>query len=199
VVEPSDAERSGRVRLPVIGSGLSLARRATSAATDAAGRAALAGLDALLDWEVTDEAVKRVLASPVADRAVGHALRGPLVDAIARDITRYAVLERVTDELVSDDAELERVVGAALDSPVVERLAAQVIESRLLDTIVERLLDSEDLWLLVDEIAQSPAVTDAISHQSVGFADQVAGQVRVRSRRADAGLERAARRLLRRK
>ena len=51
---------------------------------------------------------------------------------------------------------------------------------------------------MVDEIAHSPAVTDAIGQQSVGFADQVAGQVRVRSQRADARVERVARRLLRR-
>jgi hypothetical protein len=186
------------VRVPLLDEGLRLGRRATSAATDTAGRAALAGLDALLDWRYTDEAVERVLASPVANRAVGHALRGPLVDAIARDLTRYAVLERVADELVIDEDALERVVGTALESPAVERVATQVIESRLLDTIVERLLESEELWLLVDEIARSPAVTEAIGQQSVGFADQVAGQVRVRSQRADARVERVARRLLRR-
>jgi hypothetical protein len=41
-------------------------------------------------------------------------------------------------------------------------------------------------------------VTEAITRQSVGFADQVAGQVRDRSRNADARLERAARRVLKR-
>jgi hypothetical protein len=187
------------VRVPLLSQGLGLGRRASSAAADVVGRAALAGLDALLDWRYTDEAVKRVLSSPVADRAIGHALRGPLVDAIARDLTRYAVLERVVDELVVDEAELERVVGSVLESPAVERVAAQVIESRLLDTVVERLLESDELWLMVDEIARSPAVTEAIGQQSVGFADQVAGQVRVRSQRADARLERVARRVLRRK
>ena len=75
----------------------------------------------------------------------------------------------------------------------------RVMESRLLDETVDRLLDSEELWLLVQEIADSPAVTDAIGRQGIGFADQVAGGVRARSRRADAWLERAARRALRRK
>jgi hypothetical protein len=51
----------------------------------------------------------------------------------------------------------------------------------------------------VREIAYSPEVMDAISRQGVGFADQVAGGVRARSRRADAWLERVARRALRRK
>jgi hypothetical protein len=63
---------------------------------------------------------------------------------------------------------------------------------------VRRLLESEDLWLLVEEIARSPAVTEAITQQSMGFADQVAGGVRAGSRRADIWLERAARRALRR-
>ena len=61
-----------------------------------------------------------------------------------------------------------------------------------------RLLESEELWLLVDEIARSPAVTEAIGQQSIGFADQVAGAVRTRSFSADDRLEGAARRLLRR-
>jgi hypothetical protein len=123
-------------------------RAASEVATEAAGRAALAGLDALLRWRYTDEAVERV-----ADR-------------------------------VFEDA--DRVVNRVFE------------DTRLLDSVVERLLESEELWVLVDEIARSPAVTEAITQQSVGFADQVAGQVRLRSQRADAGLERAARRLLRR-
>jgi hypothetical protein len=63
---------------------------------------------------------------------------------------------------------------------------------------VARLLESEDLWLLVDEIARSPAVTEAITQQSLGFADQVAGGVRARSRSMDDWLEHKARRALRR-
>jgi len=60
------------------------------------------------------------------------------------------------------------------------------------------VLASEELWLVVEEIAQSPAVTAAITQQTAGFADQVAGEVGLRSRRADARLERVARRLLHR-
>jgi hypothetical protein len=50
----------------------------------------------------------------------------------------------------------------------------------------------------VDEIARSPAVTEAITQQTMGFADQVADGVRAGSRRADDWVERAARRALRR-
>ena len=80
----------------------------------------------------------------------------------------------------------------------VQRLA-QLLQSRLLEETVTQLLASEELWLLVDEIARSPSVTEAISHQGVSFLDQVSDSVRDRSRDADAWVERAARRLGRRR
>jgi hypothetical protein len=141
---------------------------------------------------------------------------GDLGDALLRPVRRTAedatlgMLERVLDSRVTGQAvemvaarilngpELERIVAAAVDSPAVERMVARVIESRLLDATVTRLLESEDLWILVDEVARSPAVLDAVTHQGVGFADQVADRVRGRSERADARLEHLARRLLRR-
>ena len=157
---------------------LSEALRPARAGADVAGRLALAGLDALLAWRYTDEAIRRVLASPVVDRAVGHALS-------VRSLTRWRATLRAT-----------RCSNAPSMSSGV---ATRVIDSRLLDTIVERLLESEELWRLVDEIARSPAVMDAIGQQGAGFADQVAGQVRAQSQRADARVEQVARRLLRRK
>jgi hypothetical protein len=80
-----------------------------------------------------------------------------------------------------------------------ERTVGQVIDSRLLDQAFSRLLENEELWVLIDEIAQSPAVTEAITQQSLGFADEVADEVNQRTRRADAIAERIARRLLRRR
>ena len=77
-----------------------LGRSASSAALDAAGSTALAGLDAVLGWRYTDEAIRRVLASPLAERTVDSALSGPLVEAVARDVARHAVMERVVDELL---------------------------------------------------------------------------------------------------
>jgi hypothetical protein len=134
--------------------------------------AAVATLDAVLDSRLAGDAVERVAASPLAARAVRGVLEGP---------------------------EFERAVAATLDSPMVERLVGRAIQSRLFDETVVRLLDSDDLWLLVEEIARSPAVTAAITQQSVGFADELAGGVRARSRSADTWLEQRARRMLRRR
>jgi hypothetical protein len=109
-------------------------------------------------------------------------------------IVASALVERAVDQLLAGDA-LERVLASAETAEVPER----VIGSHLVDEAVERLLDSEDLWLLVDEIARSPAVTEAIGSQSIGFAGQIAGVVRDRSRSADDRVERIGRRVLRRK
>ena len=113
----------------------------------------------------------------------------------------------VVDRVVASPM-VERALRRALDGPLVEEIAQdvlrysvveRVIDSKVLDQAVDRLLASEELWRLVDEIARSPAVTEAITKQGIGFADQVAGSVRARSMKADARLERAARRALRRK
>ena len=121
-----------------------------------------------------------------AELALEIVLRSPLVDAFARDVVRYRVIQRVADPVVQG--------GEAIDD-VGPALVAHVIESGVVDEVVDRLLQSEQFWLLVDEIASSPAVADAISHQGAGFADQMAGVVRDRSRDADARLERIARKM----
>jgi hypothetical protein len=186
--------------------------------------ATLATVDAVLGSRAATEIADRVVDSALVRHALTRALEGPLVEEIAREVVRHRVLERTTDTVLSGDAvdaiveraleqgiveraagrvldgpELERVVIAALESPAMERIVARAIDSRLVDEAVARLLESEDLWVVVEEIAQSPAVTDAITQQSMGFADQVADGVRSRSRNADAWLERAARRALRRR
>jgi hypothetical protein len=93
----------------------------------------------------------------------------------------------------------EEAVGRALASGLAEHTVDRVFDQeRLIDETVTRLLESDDLWVLVDSIAKSPAVTEAIARQSVGFAEQVAEQVREGTQRLDTRLEQAARRLARR-
>ena len=97
-----------------------------------------------------------------------------------------------------------RVAEEAVDRALASRLAEHTVDrvfdqERLIDETVTRLLESEELWVLVDSIAKSPAVTEAIARQSVGFADQVAEGVRERSQRLDMRLEQTARRIARRR
>ena len=135
-------------------------------------RVALDALDAVLASAFVEAATDRVLASP---------------------LTEHTITLAVKEVLATDALEL------AVQNPDAERLVASLFESHLLDEVVARLLQSDELWLVVDEVARSPSVTDAITQQGFSFADQVAGEVRDRSRSADALVERTTRRLLRRR
>jgi hypothetical protein len=133
-----------------------------------------------------DDFVMRPASTAISavSRRVEDAVLAAVEDAIDRAITQ-GLVERIIDRLLAQGI-VERTVDRLFD------------ERQVIDEIVKRLIESEALWVLVEEISESPAVTDAIGRQSIGFADQVAGGVRERSRRADDRLERVARRALRR-
>jgi hypothetical protein len=135
-------------------------------------------------------------ATRLASGAAAGVALGALDGVLASRVFDEGI-ERISAHVLQSP-ELERVVAEAIESPATERLVTQVIESRLLEDIVSRLLEREEFWLAIEEIARSPAVTEAITQQSLGFADQVAEGVRTGSSGADAWLERAARRVVRR-
>ena len=165
----------------VAGATVELGRRAErdarAATGDAVRWATLSVLDGILASSVADEAVDRVLASRWAERTVVQAV---------------------------DGEQAHRALAAALESPALERAVAQVIDSRLADDAVARIVDrtlarlteSPGLWELVEAVAASPAVRAALTQQGTGFAEELADDVRGRTRQADAQLEHAARRLL---
>jgi hypothetical protein len=140
----------------------------------------LSTIDVVLASRFALEVVDRVVASPLVDRTAQRLLTGP---------------------------EVERLLDMALRSERVEQLLTEALESRLADETITRLIDdtitrllaSEGLWVLIDEVAASPAITEAITHPGVGFAAQLADEVRERTRDADAWMETIARRLLRRR
>jgi hypothetical protein len=150
--------------------------------------------------------VELVLESPRLDEAIASAMDSPAADRLARQAIESAAVERLVTEALESPG-MERLVARILDSPGMERLVNNAIDSRLgeetmvrlIEEITERLIASRGLWLLVDEVAASPAIADAITAQSLGFADQVTDEVRDRSRSADAWLENVARRVLRRR
>jgi hypothetical protein len=164
-----------------------------------------------LSGPLVEAASRNVVQYAVLERVADELLPGETVDGLLERAQTADVPRRVADRLLADGVldqtvarvlegpELERVVESALDSAAMEKLVVRVIESRLLEEAVERLLQTDELWLMVDEIARSPAVAEAIQRQSLGFADEVAGGVRTRSRKVDDRLETSARRIFRRK
>ena len=152
----------------------------------------------------------RGLAS-IPGRAAAATIRpvaGAMEAAWTAGFEAGVTLERRMVDRILDSEELERILGAVFDSARVQAGILQALESdgakRFIDSFfdsglfaefLQRLSNNDALWGLVDEIAGSPAVTAAISQQGLGFADQVGGEVRARSRKADDWLERTARRL----
>ena len=100
-------------------------------------------------------------------------------------------------EAALDSPRTRAAIANALDSRTAKQLVADFFDSGLFDEFVVRLLESKALWALVEEIADSPAVTAAIARQGFSFADQMGEEVRSRSRNADHWLERAAGRVAR--
>jgi hypothetical protein len=215
------------VRLTVIIDPLHLWPRATRVggrAVDFSGRAALAAVSRVTASRPVGEVVDVVLRGPLPERTVLAITDGPFVDVALDVAMRRELVERLADALMERGIvqqvlerilagpEVDELVTAAVESPRMaeladrvlesegmERLVAQVLESRLVDASVARVLASEELWLVVERVAASPAVTQAISQQSVGFVDQVAEEVGERSRQVDDRLERGVRRFMRRR
>jgi hypothetical protein len=125
---------------------------------------------------------------------------GRAAAATLRPFTDAAAVELETLLSTALDSEsVQRGLRSAFESDGGKQLVADFFDSGLFDEFVDRLLASPSLWRLVDEVADSPAVTAAISQQGLGFADQVGEEVRRRTRRADDWLERLAHRLIRRR
>jgi uncharacterized membrane-anchored protein YjiN (DUF445 family) len=153
-----------------------LERRARREVAGAADRALTASIDAALERLLSDDVIERLL----------------------EQLERTAVAQRVVERLL-DDGTVEQIVQRVLAGPEAERILAAALEGPLVEETVSRLLENQAVWVLVDEIARSPSVTEAIAHQGTGFVDQVAERARDRSRNADALLERVARRLVKRR
>jgi hypothetical protein len=144
-----------------------------------------------------------VMAEGPADSARPRGFRplggigGRAAAATLRPFTDLAFdeLEQLLATMLESE-HVQRGLRRALEGDGARQLVDDFFDSGVFDHFVERLLASPELWHLVDEVAASPAVTVAISQQGLGFADQVAGEIRRRSRRADDLLERTAQRIV---
>ncbi len=159
----------------------------------------------------TAEAIaEEVLRSPELERAADGLMAGRLTDAVGRSLAEHRVVERVAVQILAI-ADVDRVVAAVLESelteraldralasPGLERLVVQVLESRLVDELTERVLRSPEIDRIVEYVATSPQVLDAVSRQTQSLADEMVGNVRRRSQRADDVAERTVRGWLRR-
>lgn len=123
-------------------------------------------IDAVVGSEAVQETVERVLSGPAVASALETILSPETIDMIADEVAR---------------------------SQMVQKITVAAMEAGEIAPIVDAFLEREELWILVQTIAESPAVIDAVRQQGFGFADQVGDEVRGRSRTADQVLARTAR------
>lgn len=166
----------------------------------------------LLESALDSGALDRLAASDGAATLASRLIGSPLTDRIAAMVVERALTSPQTEELVSrtlERPELERLIVVALDSPATDRIVrsvlaapgvelavTRVLESELLDAATARFLEGEEIERVIERIAQGPELRAAVAAQSFGLADQVADQVRGRSRSGDDVAERLARSLV---
>jgi hypothetical protein len=191
-----------------------IGRREQQRAREAAEHALDSVLHRALGSPWAGELTERLLTSPQADAALRRLLDGPAIDRIVVALVEARVIERVTAELIAAEVParvvtqaleagvLDEVVTRALADDSVERTVESLLtrwfEGPLYDDVVNRVLASAELWRLVDEIAHSPEVMEAITAGSASLAGEVADQVRRRTIVADDVAERLTRKVLRR-
>jgi hypothetical protein len=143
---------------------------------------------------ITNAAEEALLAA--LDAVVARLVEEPVIDLVLARVEAAAVTQHVVDRMLADGV-LEQVADRLLVGPELERVLVAAFASALPEKLITQLLASEAVWVLVDEVARSTSVTEAIAHQGTGFAEQVAAKARDRSRTADSELQRLAQLLLR--
>jgi hypothetical protein len=128
------------------------------------------------------------------DAAMDAAVSERVLDRLLARIEEAGVVQRTAQHLLENGV-VDQLADRLLNGPELPRMLRAAFRSELPDEVVAQLLASEAVWVLVDEIASSPAVTEAITQQSVGFAQQVGAKTRDRSRDADARLQQFIQRL----
>jgi uncharacterized RDD family membrane protein YckC len=134
-------------------------------------------------------------------RVAARASRGPL--EAAADEHLVPELSRLIDRALAQSLP-EELVHSLVEHRVLERMAAEFAETGALDQAVEnalasphtreltdRIVNSEAMRSAIREIVASPEVREAVTRQTVGFADELAGAIRARARRLDDRLDRA--------
>ena len=138
-------------------------------------------------------------AARAATRPAARAVRGGLATppGQAARAEANALLESLDAAGRRDVARVRADLNAALDRAA-DQLVTDTLASQRMKDAIERLLESDELWRLVDRIANSPEVLNAVADATVGLTGVVADEARKRTVTADEFAERFARRVLRR-
>jgi hypothetical protein len=142
-----------------------------------------------------------ILDSPEVARTIDRVIAGTLPDAIVRSLLEHRVAERVASELATT-MDLDVAVTAVLDRESTQQLVQAVLASpgfdRLLVQATDRALTGPEMQRIVQHVASSPEVREALTRQSTSLAEEMVASVRTRAESLDDAAERTVRGWLRR-
>ena len=93
---------------------------------------------------------------------------------------------------------LARITRRTLDSDTAAQATRRVLETDTAKRVWDQVLESDEAQKLVERVADAPEIRAAMAKQGVGLLEDLRRGVRRAARRADAVIEDAARRVLRR-
>jgi uncharacterized RDD family membrane protein YckC len=107
------------------------------------------------------------------------------IESVAQTALTGPEVGRIVDDAIAGPLP-EALVRSSVDHQVVDRLAAE-LESEL-DRLTQQLLDSPEFERALERILSSPAVRDALTRQTTGFAEETLDRLRRRAAGGDAKL-----------
>jgi uncharacterized RDD family membrane protein YckC len=160
-------------------------------------RLVTAALQSPRTLQLTDNVVESIIASKVADRIAARVVESGeierLVTAALESPRTLTMIDGAVDSLL-DSRVPERIASRVAASGEIERLVGAALESPRALQLTDQLLASDVAHHTLREIATSPEVTAAITQQTTGFFEVVAGGVRSVAVRFDDRVERLVRR-----
>ncbi|MBF6619797.1 MAG: hypothetical protein ITG02_06140 [Patulibacter sp.] len=131
-------------------------------------------------------------------RAVERRSRRAAADAVIAAADAWlssSELDRIVTAIVEHEGSA-RLADRVLASPLARHVGRQTVDSGALDAVLDRLVEREAFWALVDVVAGSAAVGEAIGRQSRSAVTDVVDGVRDGAAQADDWLERVALRVV---
>lgn len=131
-------------------------------------------------------------------RAIERRSRRAVADAVIATTDAWLSspeLERIVGAIVDHEG-AERLADRILESPLARRVGQQAVDAGVVDALLDRLAEREVFWALIDTIAGSAAVSEAIAVQSRSAVTDVVDGVRDGAAQADDWLERIALRVV---
>lgn len=149
-------------------------------------------IESVVGSAAVQDSIERVVASPAMTSAVDAVVGSEAVQETVERVLSGPAVASALETILSPET-IDMIADEVARSQMVQKITIAAIEAGEIAPIIDALLEREELWILVQTIAESPAVIDAIRQQGFGFADQVGDEVRGRSRTADEVLARTAR------